>query len=74
MTWGLTAILIYDKMEVRCGQLNNMKNRQTTLQQLDKVLELHRIGLSLREIKKLVGLSHQTIANLIMKYKKVDKK
>lgn len=48
-----------------------MKNRQTTLQQLDKVLELSRAGLTLREIAMLTGLSHQTIANLIKKYRKV---
>jgi len=51
--------------------LDKMKKRQITIKQLEKIIKLRDKGLTLSEIGKLVGLSHETVRKLLARYKKV---
>lgn len=46
------------------------KKNTTTINQLDKILELHGKKLSLREISAIVKLSHEKIRKIIKDYQK----
>jgi len=53
--------------------LNKMRKKKLTIKQLERIIELNDKGLNLREIGKLMGLSHETIRKLLARYKKVGK-
>ena len=48
--------------------------KQITKKQIDKILELYKKEISLRDIGTLVGLSYEGVRNIIKKYQKKDAK
>ena len=64
---GLDRVSGYEIMEI-----DNMKNKQLTMKEIDKILDYRRKGLSLRETAKLLGgITYETIRTIEKKYKKV---
>ena len=55
------------------SRYNNM-TKQITKKQIDKILELYKKEISLRDIGTLVGLSYEGVRNIIKKYQKKDAK
>ena len=51
------------------SRYNNM-TKQITKKQIDKILELYKKEISLRDIGTLVGLSYEGVRNIIKKYQK----
>lgn len=49
-----------------------MTYKTTTLKQINKVLELKKKNLVLRDISKLSGVSHETARKIIQEFKKVE--
>ena len=47
-----------------------MKKIDITITQVDKILELSKKGISLRDIGVLVGCSYESVRNIIKKYQK----